>query len=59
MTRRPLPPNLHIQQDYVRFTKETSSFFGGHTAFPKSSTIVTGLKYRNKYPGYEAKRKWP
>ncbi|TMW51661.1 hypothetical protein DOY81_003250 [Sarcophaga bullata] len=54
-----LPENLHIQYDYVRFNSETDTKFNGQTAFPKSSTLVTGLKYRGKYQGNEAKRSWP
>lgn len=59
MQKRPLPPNLHIQNEYIRFNPETDTKFNGQTAFPKSSTIVTGLKYRKKYAGFEAKRSWP
>lgn len=54
-----LPQNLHIQTEYVRFTGDTADKFRGQTAFPKSSTLVTGLKYRNKYEGFTAKRSWP
>ncbi|KAM7355737.1 mitochondrial ribosomal protein L50 [Cochliomyia hominivorax] len=54
-----LPENLHIQYDYVRFNPEKDTKFNGQTAFPKSSTLVTGLKYRGKYEGHEAKRSWP
>ncbi|XP_073840945.1 mitochondrial ribosomal protein L50 [Musca autumnalis] len=54
-----LPENLHIQYDYLRFNSETDTKFNGQTAFPKSSTLVTGLKYRGKYPGNEAKQSWP
>ncbi|XP_023293760.2 39S ribosomal protein L50, mitochondrial [Lucilia cuprina] len=54
-----LPENLHIQYDYVRFNPENDTKFNGQTAFPKSSTLVTGLKYRGKYEGHEAKRSWP
>ncbi|EAA11140.2 AGAP005486-PA [Anopheles gambiae str. PEST] len=54
-----LPENLHIQQDYVRFHPETDTMFGGKSAFPKSSTVVTGLKYKQKYRGHEAKKSWP
>jgi len=54
-----LPKNLHIQYEYHRFNSETDTKFGGHTAFPKSSTLVTGLKYKNKYQGNIAKRSWP
>ena len=32
---------------------ETDTLFNGRTAFPKSSTIVTGLKYKKKYPGHK------
>lgn len=53
-----LPENLHIQHEYLRFNPETDTKFGGVSAFPCSSTIVTGLKYRKKYQGYEAKKKW-
>ncbi|XP_028041452.1 39S ribosomal protein L50, mitochondrial [Bombyx mandarina] len=54
-----LPKNLHVQKDYVRFHPDTDTLFNGVSAFPKSSTIVTGLKARKKYEGYNAKRKWP
>lgn len=54
-----LPANLHIQHEYVRFTEDTNAAFRGQTAFPRSSTLVTGLKYRKKYKGYTAKTSWP
>uniref|UniRef100_U5ENH7 Large ribosomal subunit protein mL50 n=1 Tax=Corethrella appendiculata TaxID=1370023 RepID=U5ENH7_9DIPT len=54
-----LPENLHIQHEYVRFNPETDTMFGGKTAFPKSSQIVTGLKYKDKYKGFLAKKSWP
>ncbi|XP_001850009.2 uncharacterized protein LOC6040644 [Culex quinquefasciatus] len=54
-----LPENLHIQHEYVRFHPETDTMFGGKSAFPKSSTVVTGLKYKDKYRGHEAKKSWP
>lgn len=28
------------------------TMFNGKTAFPKSSTLVTGLKYKKKYKGH-------
>ncbi|KAH8362823.1 hypothetical protein KR084_001353, partial [Drosophila pseudotakahashii] len=59
LKRIELPENLHIQYEYVRFNPETDTKFDGQTAFPKSSTLVTGLKYREKYQGHEAKRSWP
>ncbi|XP_058463075.1 large ribosomal subunit protein mL50 [Malaya genurostris] len=54
-----LPENLYIQHEYIRFHPETDTMFGGKTAFPKSSTIVTGLKYKDKYRGHVAKKSWP
>lgn len=59
LKRIELPENLHIQYEYLRFHPETDTKFNGKTAFPKSSTLVTGLKYRRKYEGHEAKRSWP
>ncbi|XP_017862535.1 PREDICTED: 39S ribosomal protein L50, mitochondrial [Drosophila arizonae] len=59
LKRIDLPENLHIQYEYLRFHPDTDTKFNGKTAFPKSSTLVTGLKYRNKYEGHEAKRSWP
>lgn len=53
-----LPENLHIQYEYHRFHPETDTMFGGVSAFPLSSTIVTGLKYKKKYKGYVATPKW-
>ncbi|EGI57882.1 hypothetical protein G5I_14069, partial [Acromyrmex echinatior] len=53
-----LPKNLHIQQDYHRFHPDTDSMFNGKTAFPKSSTLVTGLKYKKKYPGHIQDNPW-
>ncbi|XP_068629977.1 large ribosomal subunit protein mL50 [Battus philenor] len=54
-----LPKNLHVQEDYVRFHPDKDTLFNGKSAFPKSSTIVSGLKTRKKYEGYTAKRSWP
>lgn len=59
LKRIDLPENLHIQYEYLRFHPDTDTKFNGQTAFPKSSTLVTGLKYRHKYEGHEAKRSWP
>ncbi|XP_064544730.1 uncharacterized protein mRpL50 [Drosophila montana] len=59
LKRIDLPENLHIQYEYLRFHPDTDTKFNGKTAFPKSSTLVTGLKYRRKYEGHEAKRSWP
>lgn len=49
-----LPKNLHVQYEYHRFHPDTDTMFGGKTAFPLSSTIVTGLKYKKKYKSYNA-----
>ncbi|XP_075992872.1 mitochondrial ribosomal protein L50 [Anticarsia gemmatalis] len=59
LQRMELPKNLHVQSDYVRFHPEKDTMFGGLSAYPKSSTIVSGLKTRKKYEGYTAKRSWP
>ncbi|KAF6032401.1 hypothetical protein EB796_009297 [Bugula neritina] len=48
-----LPKNLHLQLEPVRFTEDTKSFFKDKTAFPQRDTIVTSLKYRNIYKGYQ------
>lgn len=56
LSTRELPPNLHIEHKYTRFHPDTDTMFGGKTAFPESSTIVTGLKYRKKYPGFVAEK---
>ncbi|XP_018349586.1 PREDICTED: 39S ribosomal protein L50, mitochondrial isoform X2 [Trachymyrmex septentrionalis] len=58
LRRIDLPKNLHIQQDYHRFHPDTDTMFNGQTAFPKSSTIVTGLKYKKKYPGHTQDNPW-
>lgn len=54
-----LPKNLHIQYEYHRFHPETDTKFGGVTAFPGSSTLVTGLKYKDKYKGHNQKLQYP
>ena len=51
-----LPPNLSIRTDYVRFNQETDTFFDGVTAFPKSDTIVSGVKPKKLYKGNKAKK---
>lgn len=48
-------PNLHIIADAKRYNPDED----GVSAFPKSSTLVTGLKYRKKYKGHTAKTSWP
>ena len=53
-----LPPNVSIQYDYHRFHPETDTMFGGISAFPRRSTIVTGLTAKKKYAGHQAKPKW-
>lgn len=53
-----LPENLHVQTEYHRFHPETDTMFGGISAFPGRSTIVTGLKYKKKYKGYDARTPW-
>lgn len=53
-----LPENLFIRLEPARFTAETSDFFGGKTAFPERDTVVTSLKYRDIYKGYENPKKY-
>lgn len=53
-----LPPNVSIQYDYHRFHPDTDTMHGGISAFPRRSTIVTGLKYKKKYAGYNYKPIW-
>ncbi|KAL1451977.1 hypothetical protein WDU94_006300 [Cyamophila willieti] len=55
MKTRDLPPNLHILYDYHRFADHTSHF-NGVTAFPRSNNVVSGLKTKKKYAGFEAPR---
>ncbi|XP_014479226.1 PREDICTED: uncharacterized protein LOC106746756 [Dinoponera quadriceps] len=56
--RMKLPENLYVQKEYHRFHPDTDTMFNGKTAFPKSSTIVTGLKYKKKYPGHQQENPW-
>ncbi|XP_018361739.1 PREDICTED: 39S ribosomal protein L50, mitochondrial isoform X1 [Trachymyrmex cornetzi] len=58
LSRIDLPKNLHIQQNYHRFHPDTDTMFNGKTAFPKSSTLVTGLKYKKKYSGHTQDNPW-
>lgn len=53
-----LPPNVSIQYEYHRFHPETDTMFGGVSAFPRRSTVVTGLSYKKKYAGYKSKPLW-
>lgn len=50
-----LVPNLHIIPHAHRYNPETD----GVSAFPKSSTLVTGIKTRKVYKGHIAKTSWP
>lgn len=47
--RTDLPPNLFIQPDYIRYDPDSDPFPGKATAFPRSSTLVTGLKSKKRY----------
>lgn len=51
---RELPPNLHIEKKYHRFHPDTDTMFNGKTAFPGSSTIVTGITTRKRYTGHKS-----
>lgn len=50
---------MHILIKSKFFVSDTDNLFKGETAFTKSSTIVTGLRAKKKYRGYEAKMTWP
>jgi len=57
--REDLPPNLHIQKEPIRFHPETDTAFGGITAFPKTTTIVSGIRAKQKFKGQQFKIPWP
>ncbi|RZC33586.1 uncharacterized protein BDFB_000426 [Asbolus verrucosus] len=59
MRNMELPENLHVQFEYHRFHPETDTMFGGQTAFNRSSTLITGLKYKGKYKGHIQNQNWP
>lgn len=40
------------------FLTDTDTLFNGKTAFPKSSTLVTSIKYKKKYPGHKQDNPW-
>lgn len=50
---------LEDQFDFFFLFLETDTMFNGQTAFNRSSTIVTGLKYKNKYKGHVQNQTWP
>lgn len=47
---------LMRQSYFFLVISETDTMYGGVSAFPKSSTIVTGLKAKKMYKGYTAKQ---
>jgi len=53
-----LPPNLTVMQKYTRFHPETDTMFGGVTAFTGESSIVTGIRFRKKYRGFNNRPEW-
>ncbi|XP_043200084.1 39S ribosomal protein L50, mitochondrial-like [Amphibalanus amphitrite] len=59
LSEQELPKNIHVQLEYLRFHPETDTKFGGVTAFPKSSTVVSSIKYKKKYRGYATPKSWP
>jgi len=54
-----LPPNLHVQKEPIRFHPETDTAFGGITAYPKTTTVITGLRAKQKFKGQQFKVPWP
>ncbi|XP_044252335.1 39S ribosomal protein L50, mitochondrial [Tribolium madens] len=59
MRNMDLPENLHVQYEYHRFHPETDKLFKGQTAYNRESTLVTGLKYKDKYKGFIERQEWP
>lgn len=55
--RDDLPPNLYLQPDYIRHSPDTDPFKFSEksSAFPFESTLVTGLKARQKYKSVYAR----
>uniref|UniRef100_T1IJV2 Large ribosomal subunit protein mL50 n=1 Tax=Strigamia maritima TaxID=126957 RepID=T1IJV2_STRMM len=54
-TPESLPPNLHMQKEPIRFHPETDTMFGGISAFPEHSVIVSGLKSKKKFKGFDGR----
>jgi len=50
-----LPPNLVVRLDPIRFTGEGDHHLDKVTAWPRSDTLVTGLKAREKYANRRSK----
>lgn len=51
LSRKDLPPNLHIQWEYMRFHPDKDTMFDGKSAFPNDEGRVTSIKYSRKYEG--------
>jgi hypothetical protein len=45
-------------QFVLSYISDMDTMFGGISAFPGRSTIVTGLRYKKKYKGYDATTPW-
>ena len=58
LSKLDLPKNLHMNLEPIRFDPETDTVHGGKTAFPGNHTIVSSIKYKRKYKGYEGKVRW-
>ncbi|XP_066139798.1 large ribosomal subunit protein mL50 [Euwallacea fornicatus] len=54
-----LPENLHVQFEYCRWNPMDDKKFKGITAFPESSTIITSIRYKDKYKGHIQKPRAP
>lgn len=53
---------MRVVRGYLRLFVEfleTDTKFNGVTAFPKRSTIVTGIHYKDKYKGHKCEERWP
>ncbi|CAG0892739.1 unnamed protein product [Darwinula stevensoni] len=54
LQEKDLPKNLHVIPNPVRFHPDTDTLFKGQTAFPGRSTVSKSLRYKKRYPGYDA-----
>ena len=59
LSKLDLPPNLHIQDEYIRFDPDTDTMHGGRTAFPGRDTVVTSIKYKRKYKSFKHTKEKP
>jgi len=54
-----LPKNLHVLYEYSRFDPEHNPLFNNMDAFPQNSTVVTGLRAKQKYQSFVKEKSFP